>query len=198
MTLLKPSSRATADTLPLTASRLKNSALSSGVCLRCVLRGRQPRLLHPGATAVRLNPDDQAAARTDPPRSINARNASLCSSVYFSPASPLPAAGVATTAGIQAGKGKLYLCAIKDVYSNRIVGYSITSRMKSRLAVNALDSAVARRVVGCIDHSDRGSQFRSRKFLRALSRRDLLGSMGRVAADAADWGRAVGVNSFRS
>lgn len=57
-------------------------------------------------------------------------------------------------------EGKLYLCAIKDVYSNRIVGYSIDSRMKSRIAVNALDSAVARRgdVAGCIVHSDRGSQ----------------------------------------
>jgi transposase InsO family protein len=34
------------------------------------------------------------------------------------------------------GEGRLYLCAIKDVYSNRIVGYSIDSRMKSRLAVS--------------------------------------------------------------
>lgn len=82
------------------------------------------------------------------------------------------------------GEGKLYLCAIKDVYSNRIVGYSIDSRMKSRLAVNALNSAVARRgeVADCIVHSDRGSQFRSRKFVRALNRHHLLGSMGRVAA----------------
>src|SRR5690625_5101334 len=32
------------------------------------------------------------------------------------------------------GEGKLYLCAIKDVYSGRIVGYSMDSRMKSRLA----------------------------------------------------------------
>ena len=37
------------------------------------------------------------------------------------------------------GEGKLYLCAIKDVCSNRIVGYSIDSRMKSRLAVAALE-----------------------------------------------------------
>lgn len=82
------------------------------------------------------------------------------------------------------GEGKLYLCAIKDVYSNRIVGYSIDFRMKSRLAVNALDLAVARRgeVAGCIVHSDRGSQFRSRKFVRALNRHYLLGSMGRVAS----------------
>jgi len=49
-------------------------------------------------------------------------------------------------------EGKLYLCAIKDVFSNRIVGYSIDSRMKSRLATQALASAVARRgeVAGCI------------------------------------------------
>ena len=36
-------------------------------------------------------------------------------------------------------EGKLYLCAIKDVFSGRIVGYSISDRMKARLAVNALD-----------------------------------------------------------
>ncbi|CAM5674139.1 hypothetical protein SCANM63S_09375 [Streptomyces canarius] len=58
------------------------------------------------------------------------------------------------------GEGKLYLCAIKDAFSNRIVGYSIDARMKSRLAVAVLDNAVARRgdVDGCILHSDRGSQ----------------------------------------
>ena len=42
------------------------------------------------------------------------------------------------------GEGKLYVCAVKDVYSNRIVGYSIDSRMKSSLAVAALNNAVAR------------------------------------------------------
>jgi transposase InsO family protein len=64
------------------------------------------------------------------------------------------------------GEGKLYVCAIKDVFSNRIVGYSIDSRMKSRLATTALHSAIARRgqVPGCIVHTDRGSQFRSRKY----------------------------------
>lgn len=57
-------------------------------------------------------------------------------------------------------EGKLYLCAIKDVCSNRIVGYSISDRMQSRLAVDALENAVARRdsVAGCVVHSDRGSQ----------------------------------------
>ncbi len=81
-------------------------------------------------------------------------------------------------------EGKLYLCAIKDVYSGRIVGYSIDSRMKSRLAVQALENAVQMRgdVAGCIVHSDRGSQFRSRKFRRALTRHRMVGSMGRVGS----------------
>lgn len=81
-------------------------------------------------------------------------------------------------------EGRLYLCAIKDVFSNRIVGYSIDSRMKSRIAVNALNNAVARRgdVAGCVLHTDRGSQFRSRKHVRALVRHSMVGSMGRVGA----------------
>lgn len=82
-------------------------------------------------------------------------------------------------------EGKLYMCAIKDVYSSRIVGYSIAARMKARLAVDALEMAVARRgsdVAGCVVHSDRGSQFRSKTFTRALERHGLVGSMGRVGA----------------
>jgi putative transposase len=81
-------------------------------------------------------------------------------------------------------EGKLYLCAIKDVFSNRIVGYSIDDRMKARLAVTALDNAVARRgdVAGCVLHSDRGSQFRARKLHRALARHEMVGSMGQVGS----------------
>jgi len=81
-------------------------------------------------------------------------------------------------------EGKLYMCAIKDAFSGRIVGYSIDRRMKARLAVAALEMAVARRgdVAGCVVYSDRGSQFRSRKFVRALTRHGLVGSMGRVGA----------------
>jgi transposase InsO family protein len=80
-------------------------------------------------------------------------------------------------------EGKLYLCAIKDVFSNRIVGYSIDDRMTAELAVNALRMAVQRRrPVATTVHSDRGSQFRSRRFVLALSRAGLTGSMGRVGA----------------
>lgn len=81
-------------------------------------------------------------------------------------------------------EGKLYLCAIKDVCGNKIVGYSIGDRMTARLAVNALNNAVEMRgnVAGCVVHSDRGSQFRSRKFRDALRQHKMVGSMGRVGA----------------
>ena len=82
-------------------------------------------------------------------------------------------------------EGKLYLCAIKDVHSNRIVGYSIDSRMTADLAVAALRNAVALRgPVGTTLHSDRGSQFRSRKFVEQLKEFGMTGSMGRVGACA--------------
>ena len=85
-------------------------------------------------------------------------------------------------------EGKLYLCAIKDVWSNRIVGYSISDRMESKIAVDALNNAVARRgveglsVAGCRLHSDRGSQFRSRRLQQTLWRHHLVGSMGQVGS----------------
>ncbi|MDH6455437.1 transposase InsO family protein [Streptomyces sp. SAI-149] len=63
------------------------------------------------------------------------------------------------------GEGKLYLCAVKGVYSGRIVSYSI-------------DAPAA----GCIVHSDRGSQFRSRRVAAVLTRYGPVGAMGRVGA----------------
>jgi putative transposase len=82
-------------------------------------------------------------------------------------------------------EGKLYLCAIKDAFSNRIVGYSIDDRMPAALAVAALANAlVTRDVASTIVHSDRGSQFRSNAFVKALRGAELRGSMGRVATCA--------------
>ena len=80
-------------------------------------------------------------------------------------------------------EGKLYLCAIKDLWSTRIVGYSISDRMTADLAVSALRNAVALRdPAGTIVHSDRGSQFRSNAFVKELKANGLVGSMGRVGA----------------
>jgi putative transposase len=81
-------------------------------------------------------------------------------------------------------EGKLYLCAFKDVCSRRIVGYALADRMTAELAVVALRTAIARRQPAgtLIIHSDRGSQFRSRRFRAVLTAHRLHGSMGRVAA----------------
>jgi putative transposase len=81
-------------------------------------------------------------------------------------------------------EGKLYLCAFKDVYSGRIVGYSMGARMTAGLAVSVLRNAIALRDPAgtLIVHSDRGSQFRSAAFVRTLQDHGLTGSMGRVGA----------------
>lgn len=71
------------------------------------------------------------------------------------------------------------------MFSNRVVGWAIDSRMKARLVVAAIEMAVARRdgdVAGCIFHSDRGSQVRARKVHRALARHQMVGSMGQVGS----------------
>jgi transposase InsO family protein len=83
-------------------------------------------------------------------------------------------------------EGKLYLCSIKDVFSNRIVGYAIDQRETAELACHALRQAVIRRnpTGTVIVHSDRGGQFRSRSFQRLLRVHGLAGSMGRVASAA--------------
>ncbi len=86
------------------------------------------------------------------------------------------------------GEGKLYLCAIKDVYSNRIVGYSIDSRMKSRLAVAALGQR--RRpprdgadVAGCIAaHRPRVASSDPGSSSHAPDPPRMVGSMGQVGA----------------
>ena len=56
--------------------------------------------------------------------------------------------------------------------------------MRSSIVVATVESAVARRgeVAGCVLHSDRGSQFRSRKLHRALTRRRMAGPMGQVGS----------------
>jgi putative transposase len=83
-------------------------------------------------------------------------------------------------------EGKLYLCAVKDVYSGRIVGYSMDARMKSSLAVAALENGVrARRPAGTVLRRPvECVQFRSRRFVESLRHHGLTGSMGRVGACA--------------
>jgi hypothetical protein len=76
-------------------------------------------------------------------------------------------------------EGRLYLCAIKDLYSNRIVGYALDERMKASLAVRALRNAIQlREPQGTIVHSDRGSQG---EFKRSSQHFDLGGVYGKTS-----------------
>jgi transposase InsO family protein len=78
-------------------------------------------------------------------------------------------------------EGKVYLRMIKDVFSNRIVGYSIDSRMKSRLATTALQRHHPTWRGGWLHSAHRQRIAVSQpKFVHALSRHNMVGSMGRV------------------
>ena len=82
-------------------------------------------------------------------------------------------------------EGKVYLAAVLDVYSRRIVGWSIADHLRSELVVDALEMARWRRRPPrgqTVVHSDRGSQYTSWAFGRRLRAAGLLGSMGRVGS----------------
>ena len=84
-------------------------------------------------------------------------------------------------------EGKVYLAAVLDVFSRRIVGWSIADHLRSELVVDALEMARWRRrppAGQTIVHSDRGSQYTSWAFGHRLRAAGLLGSMGRVGAAA--------------
>ena len=91
-------------------------------------------------------------------------------------------------------EGKVYCCAIKDLFSNRIVGHAVSDRMTADLAITALRTALARREPDgvVIVHADRGSQFRARSFQAVLKAAGHQGSMGRVASagDTPPWNRS--------
>jgi putative transposase len=77
--------------------------------------------------------------------------------------------------------GFVYLAAILDAWSRRVVGYAISRSMDARLAVAALKAAIRARKPpkGCIHHSDRGSQYASEVYRDLLAEHGLVGSMGR-------------------
>jgi putative transposase len=78
-------------------------------------------------------------------------------------------------------EGWLYLAAVEDLHSRRIVGWSMSERIDSRLVVDALEMAVARRLpgAGLVAHSDRGSQYASEHYQRLLASHGITCSMSR-------------------
>lgn len=77
--------------------------------------------------------------------------------------------------------GFVYLAAILDAWSRKVVGYAVSRSLEARTAVAALRAAIAARTPpeGCIHHSDRGSQYASEAYRSVLAEHGLVGSMGR-------------------
>ena len=84
---------------------------------------------------------------------------------------------------VATGEGWLYLAAVEDLNSRRIVGWSMGSRIDSRLVVDALEMALAGRRpgAGLVAHSDRGSQYASEHYQRVLTKHGITCSMSRRA-----------------
>lgn len=79
------------------------------------------------------------------------------------------------------GQGWLYVTALLDVYSRRIVGWSMHETWDACFAVRALEMALTQRrpPAGLIVHSDRGVQFASAAFRAKLQAHGLVASMSR-------------------
>jgi putative transposase len=98
----------------------------------------------------------------------------------FSP-SKANEAWVADITYIPTGEGWLYLAAVEDLYSRRVVGWSLAGHMESRLVVDALELAVQRRLPDerLMAHSDRGSQYASAHYQELLAKHGITCSMSR-------------------
>lgn len=87
---------------------------------------------------------------------------------------------VADLTYLRTWEGWLYLVAVQDAFSRRIVGWSMADHMRADLVVDALNMAIARRRpdAGLIHHSDQGSQFVSLAFGQACGKAGVARSMG--------------------
>jgi putative transposase len=82
---------------------------------------------------------------------------------------------------IPTGEGWLYVAAIVDLFSRRVVGWAMSSTMATSLVLSALDMALGNRSpsAGLVHHSDRGSQYASAAYRHALHQDGITASMSR-------------------
>lgn len=88
---------------------------------------------------------------------------------------------VADLTYLRTAEGWLYLAAVMDLYSRRIVGWAMGPRITAELTLEALQQALGRRTVrpGLLHHSDRGSQYAADAYQRMLQRYGITVSMSR-------------------
>jgi transposase InsO family protein len=99
----------------------------------------------------------------------------------FDPERPSQVRGADITY-IPTGEGWLYLAVVEDLFSRMVVGWAMAESMGSRLVVDALEMALARRRpgAGLLAHSDRGSQYASDHYQRVLAAEGIVCSMSGV------------------
>ncbi|MDI6799613.1 MAG: IS3 family transposase, partial [Actinomycetota bacterium] len=87
---------------------------------------------------------------------------------------------VADITYIPTWEGWLFLAAVLDVFTKRIVGWSMRDDLKADIVIDALGMAVAMRRPGpgLVHHSDRGGQYRSLVFGKTLRDSKIIASMG--------------------
>jgi len=93
-------------------------------------------------------------------------------------------------------EGWLYLAVIIDLFSRRVVGWSMAEHMRTELVLTALEAALGQRIpseTGLVFHSDRGSQYASGDYRAALLKADIICSMSRRANC---WDNAVAESFF--
>lgn len=98
---------------------------------------------------------------------------------------------------LKTGEGWMYLAIVMDLYSRRIVGWHIDKRMTTDLVYRAMLKAINLRQPGkgLVFHSDRGSQYTSKRFRKLLKCFSIRASMGGVGAC---WDNAVVERFFGS
>ena len=94
-------------------------------------------------------------------------------------------------------EGWLYLSVVLDLFSRRIIGWNLDACMTAKLAVTALNRAIALRrpPKGCVHHADRGSQYCSEDYRKVLSAHGFIVSMSRKGNC---WDNAVTESFFKT
>jgi putative transposase len=82
---------------------------------------------------------------------------------------------------VMTSQGWLHLVAVLDVYTRRVLGWSMSAHLDAQVAIDALTMALNRRrpAKGLIVHSDRGMQFASAAYRQVLAEHGLVASMSR-------------------
>jgi transposase InsO family protein len=96
---------------------------------------------------------------------------------------------------VRTGEGWLYLATLLDLYSRKVVGWSMSDRIDRHLALGALEMATINRQPGpgLIHHTDRGTQYASGDYRNALEKHGMIASMSRKGNC---WDNAVAESFF--